>query len=154
MAIKENFISMAPDEASSAVASPIDNNKTLLVDQYTSDVEPGQPEFVEDVRNIEDLFAHFKPAVEVGFTDEEGGSVSENLHFSELRDFEADGGKGRLVSNSEFLSSIKMKVDSSSKIKKSIEQNRKLRDILKAEASREELKELLKGMLDELENSK
>ncbi len=154
MAIKENFISMAPDEASSAVASPIDNNKTLVVDQYTSDVEPGQPEFVEDVQNIEDLFTRFKPAVEVNFTDEEGGSVEEKLHFAEMRDFEADGGKGKLVSNSEFLSNIKMKVDSSTKIKKSIEQNRKLRDILKADASREELKELLKGMLDELENGK
>ena len=131
MAMKENFISMAPDEESNAKVSPIDNNKTLMIDQYTSDVEPGNPEFVEDIRNINDAFAHFNPSVEVDFVDEEGGSVNEVLHFNELRDFEAQGGKGRLVTNSQFLSGVKQKIDTSSKIRKSIEQNRKLRDILK-----------------------
>lgn len=131
MAMKENFISMAPDEESNAKVSPIDNNKTLMIDQYTSDVEPGNPEFVENIQNIDDAFAHFKPSVEVDFVDEEGGSVNEVLHFNEIRDFEAQGGKGRLVENSQFLSSVKRKIDTSCKIRKNIEQNRKLRDILK-----------------------
>ena len=42
--MKENFISMAPDEESNAKVSPVDNNKTLMIDQYTSDAEPGNPE--------------------------------------------------------------------------------------------------------------
>ncbi len=86
--------------------------------------------------------------------DEEGGSVNEVLHFSELRDFEAQGGKGRLVENSQFLSGVKKKIDTSSKIRKSIEQNRKLRDILKNSSAKEELKEMLQAMLEELENNK
>lgn len=151
MAIKENFISMAPDEESSAKVSLIDNNKTLMVDQYTSDVEAGNPELVEDIQNIEDAFAHFKPNVNVDFTDEEGGSVSENLKFGELRDFEADGGKGRLVQNSAFLSGTKQKIDTNVKIRKSIEQNRKLREMLKTAGSRDELKQMLQSMLDELQ---
>ena len=134
MAMKENFISMAPDEESNAKVSPIDNNKTLMIDQYTS-------------------FAHFMPKVEVDFVDEEGGSVNETLHFSELRDFEAQGGKGKLVQNSEFLSGVKKKIDTNAKIRKSIEQNRKLRDILKDASAKEELKEMLQAMLEELENS-
>lgn len=154
MAIKENFISMAPDEASSAKVSPIDNNKTLMMDQYTSDVEPGNPELVEDIQSIDDAFAHFKPSVEVDFIDEEGGSVNEKLHFSELRDFEAQGGKGRLVANSAFLSGVKQNIDVNTKIRKNIEQNRKLRDILKDSSSREELKEMLRAMLAELEDNK
>lgn len=154
MAIKENFISMAPDEASSAKVSPIDNNKTLVMDQYTSDAEPGNPELVEDIQTIDDAFAHFKPSVEVDFIDEEGGSVNEKLHFSELRDFEAQGGKGKLVQNSAFLSGVKQNIDVNTKIRKNIEQNRKLRDILKDSSSREELKEMLKAMLEELENNK
>ena len=154
MAIKENFISMAPDEESSAKVSPIDNNKTLMIDQYTTDVEPGDPQLVEDIHNIEEAFAHFKPSVEVDFTDEEGGSVNEKLHFSELRDFEAQGGKGRLVSNSAFLAGVKQKIDVNTKIRKSIEQNRKLRDILKNEQSRAELKEMLQAMLQELDATK
>ena len=154
MAMKENFISMAPDEESNAKVNPIDNNKTLMIDQYTSNVEPGNPEFVEDIRTINDAFAHFKPSVEVDIIDEEGGSVNEVLHFSELRDFEAQGGKGRLVENSQFLSGIKKKIDTNAKIRKSIEQNRKLRDILKDNSAKEELKEMLRAMLEELENNK
>ena len=153
MAMKENFISMAPDEESSAKVSPIDNNKTLMIDQYTSDAEPGNPELVENIQNIEDAFAHFKPSVEVDFVDEEGGSVNEKMHFGELRDFEAQGGKGKLVENSAFLSGVKKKIDTNVKIRKSIEQNRKLRDILKDASAKEELKEALRAMLEELENN-
>lgn len=150
MAIKENFISMAPDEESGAKVSLIDQNKTLMIDQYTTNVEPGDPELVEDIQNINDAFEHFKPQVEVDFVDEEGGSVNETLHFSEIRDFEAQGGKGRLVENSQFLSGIKAKIDTNVKVRKSIEQNRKLRDILKDQSSRDELKEMLQAMLAEL----
>ena len=151
MAMKENFISMAPDEESSAKVSLIDQNKTLMIDQYTADAEPGNPEFVEDIQNIGDAFAHFKPKVNVTFTDAEGGAVEETLKFGELRDFEAQGGKGKLVQNSAFLSGVKEEIDTNAKIRKSIEQNRKLRDILKEAGSREELKAMLKSMLDELE---
>ena len=154
MAMKENFISMAPDEQSNAKVSLIDQNKTLMIDQYTSDVEAGNPEFVEDIQNIGDAFAHFKPKVNVTFTDAEGGAVEETLEFGELRDFEANGGKGKLVKNSNFLSGIKEEIDTNEKIRKSIEQNRKLRDILKEAGSREELKQMLQSMLDELEGAK
>ncbi len=148
--MKENFISMAPDEESSAKVSLIDQNKTLMIDQYTSDVEAGNPEFVEDIQNINDAFEHFKPKVDVTFTDAEGGAVEETLKFGEIRDFEAQGGKGNLVKNSPFLSGTKEQIDTNVKIRKSIEQNRKLRDILKEAGSRSELKEMLQGMLDEL----
>ena len=151
MAMKENFISMAPDEESSAKVSLVDQNKTLMIDQYTSDAEPGNPEFVDDIQNIGDAFAHFKPTVDVTFTDAEGGAVEETLKFGELRDFEAQGGKGKLVQNSAFLSGVKEEIDTNAKIRKSIEQNRKLRDILKDAGSREELKAMLQSMLDELE---
>ena len=153
MAMKENFISMAPDEESNAKVSLIDQNKTLMIDQYTTDVEAGNPEFVEDIHNIDDAFAHLKPKVEVAFTDEECGSVTETLKFGELRDFEAQGGKGRLVQNSPFLSGVKSKIDTDEKIRKSIEQNRKLRDILKEAGSRDELKQMLQSMLSELEGA-
>ena len=150
MAMKENFISMAPDEESNAKVSLIDQNKTLMIDQYTSDVEAGNPDFVEDIQNINDAFEHFKPKVDVTFTDAEGGAVEETLKFGEIRDFEAQGGKGNLVKNSPFLSGIKEQIDTNAKIRKSIEQNRKLRDILKEAGSRSELKEMLQSMLDEL----
>ena len=43
MAMKENFISMAPDEESNAKVTPIDNNKTLMIDHSASAAEPGNP---------------------------------------------------------------------------------------------------------------
>ena len=151
--MKEKFISMAPDEESNAKVSLIDQNKTLMIDQYTTDVDAGNPEFVEDIHNINDAFEHFKPKVNVTFTDEDGGAVEESLKFGELRDFEAGGGKGRLVENSPFLSGVKMKIETNTKIRKSIEQNRKLRDILKEAGSRDELKTMLQSMLDELKDA-
>ena len=154
MAMKENFISMAPDEESNAKVSLIDQNKTLMIDQYTTDVDAGNPEFVEDIQNIDDAFAHFKPKVGVTFTDADGGAVEETLKFGELRDFEAQGGKGKLVQNSQFLSGVKEEIDTNAKIRKSIEQNRKLREILKDAGSRAELKEMLEAMLAELEGAK
>ena len=50
--MKENFISMAPDEESNAKVSLVDQNKTLMIDQYTTDVDAGNPEFAEDIQNI------------------------------------------------------------------------------------------------------
>ena len=76
-----------------------------------------------------------------------------NFAIGEIRDFEAQGGKGRLVQNSPFLSGTKEQIDTNTKIRKSIEQNRKLRDILKEAGSREELKEMLQSMLSELEGA-
>jgi hypothetical protein len=48
---------------------------------------------------------------------------------------------------------VKQKIDTSVKIRKSIEQNRKLRDILKDASAKEELKEMLQAMLAELEGN-
>ena len=99
------------------------------------------------------MFDHFKPEVEVNFTDDEGGVVTETLHFNEIKDFEADGGRGNLVANSEFLSEQKAQMDSYAKVRKQIEQNKKLRDILKDPKSKEELKDYLEYLLNELKEN-
>ena len=152
--LKENFISQAPDEESNAKVSPLDNNKSIVIDQYTSDVESGDFELFEGAKTMQDVFNHFKPSVNVEFTDEEGGSVSEQLHFNEMRDFEANGGKGNLVTNSPFLSGAKSKIDVSAKIRKQIESNSRLRNILKDEKGKAELKELLEELLKEIKEQK
>lgn len=147
--MKENFISDAPDELSGAKVNLIDNNKTLYIDQFTD--FPGDPELVQDVHTIEDAFRKFEPSVDVTFEDEDGGSVDETLSFSEIRDFEAREGKGQLVKNSPFLSSVKSKIDVNLEMSKNIEKNRKLSNLLKDATSREELKLVLTALLAELE---
>ena len=150
---EKNFISKATDEESGSNVSALDTNKTLFIDQYTTDVQSEDPELFEDAQTIADVFDHFKPEVEVAFTDEEGGTVTETLHFNEIRDFEADGGKGNLVANSEFLAGTKGRMDSVARVRKQIEQNKKLRDILKDPKSKEEFKEYLASLLSELEEN-
>ena len=150
---EKNFISKATDEESGSQVSALDTNKTLFIDQYTSDAQGEDPELFEDAKTIGDVFNHFKPNVEVQFTGEDGGVVSETLHFNEIRDFEADGGKGNLVANSEFLSDQKAQMDSFAKVRKQIEQNKKLRDILKDPKSKEELKDYLEYLLNELKEN-
>ena len=150
---EKNFISKATDEESGSNVSALDTNKTLFIDQYTTEVQSEDPELFEDAKTIGDVFDHFKPNVEVSFTDDEGGVVSETLHFNEIKDFEANGGKGNLVANSEFLSGQKAQMDSYAKVRKQIEQNKKLRDILKDPKSKEELKEYLQYLLTELKEN-
>lgn len=147
---EKNFISKALDEESGANVSALDTNKTLMIDQYTSDAQGEDPELFEDAKNLDDVFQHFKPNVEVDFTDEDGGSISETLYFNNIKDFEANGGKGNLVANSEFLSGKKASMDSYAKVRKQIEQNKKLREILKDAGSKEELKDYLEYLLNEL----
>ena len=149
--MKEHFISMAPDEESNAKVNPIDNNKTLFIDQFTTDIESDEPQLFENIQTIGDAFAELKPKVEVGFTAENGEIVSEELHFAEIRDFETNGGEGRLVQNSQYLSELKSNLDLSRKMQKSIKQNQKLRKILADNQGREELKQMLTLLLEELE---
>ena len=150
---EKNFISKATDEESGSQVSALDTNKSLFIDQYTTDAQSEDPELFEDAKTIGDVFDHFKPNVEVQFTGEDGGVVSETLHFNEIKDFEADGGRGNLVANSEFLSGEKAQMDSYAKVRKQIEQNKKLRDILKDPKSKEELKDYLEYLLNELKDN-
>lgn len=150
---EKNFISKATDEESGSQVSALDTNKTLFIDQYTSDAQGEDPELFEDAKTINDVFDHFKPNMEVQFSGEDGGIVSETLHFNEIKDFEADGGRGNLVANSEFLSEQKAQMDSFAKVRKQIEQNKKLRDILKDPKSKEELKDYLEYLLNELKEN-
>lgn len=151
--MKENFISRFEEEDNGAKVNVIDANKTLIINQFTMDAS-SEPELFEGAKTMADVFDFFKPTADVEFENENGECVPETLHFNEMKDFDVNGGKGKLVTNSEFLSDVKDHLDTSSKIRKQIEQNGKLRSILKDNQAREELKNLLQSMLDELEQAK
>lgn len=150
--MKENFISRFDEEDEGSKVNLLDANKTLLIDQFTTDATE-EPELFEDAKTMADVFDHYKPSVEVEFENEHGETVSETLHFNEMKDFDVNGGKGNLVSNSQVLSDIKVHSDNAAKVRKQIEQNSKLRTILKDSQSRDDLKALLQSMLDELEKA-
>lgn len=145
---KEKFISQIVEEDDGARVTLIDNNKTLIVDQYTDN--PVENEFFENPRTMKDVFEHYQPSVEVEFTDRDGNSKVEKLEFHDMQDFDVNGGKGKLVSNSQFLSGVQNRIEGVKKVHKQLENNPRLRNILKDEAGREALKAMLQSMLDEL----
>ncbi len=150
--MRENFISKDLEEDPGAKVNAIDANKTLIIDQYTSEA-PVEAELFQDAKTMKDVFEHFKPSVDVEFENAEGEIIPETLHFNEMKDFDVGGGKGNLVMNSPYLSNIKIHADNTGKVRKQLEQNTKLRNILKDAQAREDLKALLQNMLDELEQS-
>lgn len=150
--LRENFISDAPDEETGGKVNAISQNKTLYIGQFTDRVT--EPELYQNATNINQVFEHFKPSVEVDFQDEGGDIHEETIRFNEMKDFEVNNGNGQLVTNSSFLLDLKSNIDANAKMKKQIEQSKRIRDILGSKQSKQELREVLQYLLDELENSK
>lgn len=152
MSLRENFISDAPDEETGGKVNAISQNKTLYIGQFTDRVT--DPELYQEATNINQVFEHFKPSVSVDFQDEEGDTHEELISFNEMKDFEVNNGNGQLVSNSAFLLDMKSNIDANIKMRKQIEQSKRIRDILGNKQSKDELREVLQYLLDELENNK
>ena len=76
----------------------IQENKTLLVGKLTSE-EAISPEIVTGLKTVEDVFAHFKPAVSVEHETYEGTTVKEEFNFKNVGDFTPK----KLVENSPFF---------------------------------------------------
>jgi len=163
---QENFLSRLEDEESSAGIEGLSQNKTMYVDQFTSDVnfenrglamreveENGQKRGVYP-RNLKETFDYFKPNVEVSFSGDGGETKKEVLNFKEMKDFEINNGKGNLISNSPFLSDLRSKKENCENVQKTIEKNARLRDILKDAEGRGELKAMLEALLAELNQVK
>ena len=149
MSLRENFISDAPDEETGGKVNAISQNKTLYIGQFSDQVT--EPELFQEAQTIQDVFQKFKPQVAVEFQTENGDYVEETLSFNEMKDFEINNGSGQLVQNSSFLLSVKNNIDANAKMRKHIEQNKRLRDIIGQTDTKEELRYILQNLLDELE---
>jgi len=152
MSLRENFISDAPDEETGGKVNAISQNKTLYIGQFTDTV--AEPELFQEANTIKDVFEKFKPQTTVEFQTEDGDYVEETLSFKEMKDFEINNGSGQLVQNSQFLLTAKNNIEANAKIKKQIEQNKRLRDLLANQQSKDELRNVLQALLDEIEGNK
>lgn len=65
-------------DASEGIAE-IPQNRTLLVEQLTKD-EPVAPEVIAGLTNIDEVFAHFRPEIDIEFSDAEGAPVEERIY--------------------------------------------------------------------------
>jgi hypothetical protein len=135
-------------DASEAIAE-IPQNKTLVIEQLTADA-PIKPEIVEGLQTVEDVFAHYKPEVEVEFQKEDGSNAKENLSFKNLGDF---GVKG-ITSQSNFLKDLNTQREQYAKIGKQLKTNKLLRSAIENEDTKAALLDALRALIQELDDNK
>ena len=126
-------------------------NRALYADQFT-DEAPNTDEDREGFKpkSMKDVFEHYQPSKkDVTLETEEGGAVYEDFDFKQIKDFEDD----QLIAQSELLSSAKGKIDAYNSVIRQLEKNKTLRNTLKDEAARGNLKNALKALLAELEDA-
>ena len=127
----------------------IQANKVLMAEKLT-DMPPVKPEIVEGLTNVEAVFEHYKPKVEMTFENEDGVMVRETLHFKDLGDF---GVKG-ITAQSKFLGDLNAKREQYQKIIKQLKTNKLLKTVLAEGETRESLIQSLELLLGELKSAK
>ncbi len=135
-------------DASEAIAD-IPKNRTLVVEKLT-DQAPVKPEMVYDLKNVDEVFAHFKPKVEVELEKEDGSSTNEALSFSNLGDF---GTKG-ITNQNQFLQDLNQKQDQYMKIIKQLKSNKSLKTILENPDTKGAFVGALLALIQEIEDAK
>lgn len=126
-------------------------NRTLYADQFT-DEGPLSDDDREGFKaqNMKEVFEHYQPSKEdVALETEDGGSVYEDFDFKSINDFEDES----LIAQSELLSTEKGKIDAFNSVIRQLEKNKTLRNTLKDESARGNLKNALKALLAEIENA-
>lgn len=134
-------------DASEGIAE-IPQNRTLLAEQLTKD-EPVAPEVVTGLTNIDEVFAHFQPEIDIEFTDAEGAPVEENFRFRNVGDFSVN----KMTEHSPFLSGLNTEKQFADRMEKSLRSNKVLQRVLENPATRGAFVNALSAMLDDLKKN-
>lgn len=137
-----------PKDASEGIAD-IPMNKTLMVEKLTAN-DPVKPQLIEGLKTIEEVFAHFKPNLDVDFQSEDGSTQSEKLNFSNLGDF---GTKG-ITNQSAFLKNLEQKKTEYAKIIKQLKSNKALKSVLENPDTKATFLKALQAMVQEIDDAK
>ena len=135
------------NDANEAIAD-IQNNRTLFVQKLTNDPAL-KPEIVHGLKNVEEVFGHYKPTVDVSFEDAEGSGKDETLNFKNLGDF----GKKGITNQSSFLQDLNGEFEDYSKVAKQLKSNKILQKMLTDPAAKAAYVAALRAMLQELEDA-
>ena len=107
---------LVPQQSFEAI-SQISSNRTLLVQKLTN--KPTKPEPITGLKNINEVFDHFKPNVQVEFENEQGAPVKEDIAFNNLGDF----GKKGITNQSQFLKDLNGRKENYQKFIKQLKTN-------------------------------
>jgi hypothetical protein len=135
------------NNASEAI-SDIPLNRTLFIEKFTSD-PAYKPEVIHDLKNINEVFQHYQPQVEMEFETEDGAGVSEVLKFQNLAHF----GKQGIIAQSSFLQNLNSEVIDLQKMIKQFKSNRIFRTVLENQEAKESYLSALKTLVRELEEA-
>ena len=134
-------------DASEAI-SEIQQNRTLMIQKLTADA-PVKPQIVQGLTKIDEVFATFKPHIDVEFQDSEGVSRQESLKFGSLADF---GIKG-ITAQSEFLQNLTMQKEQLNKVIKQLKSNKMMRKALENSETKLALLNSIYAMIKEIEQA-
>ena len=124
-------------------------NKVLMAEKLTH-MPSVKPEITEGLTDVEAVFEHYKPNVNVGFEDANGVTKNENLRFTNLGDF---GIKG-ITAQSPLLSDLNMKHDQYLKIMKQLKTNKMLKAAMNEPNGKENIVAALNALVTELQGNK
>ena len=134
-------------DASVGIAE-IPQNRTLLVEQLTKD-EPVAPEVIAGLTNIDEVFAHFRPEIDIEFSDAEGAPVEENFRFQNVGDFSVK----KMTEQSPFLSGLNAEKQFADRMEKSLRSNKVLQRVLENPETRGAFVNAISAILDDLKNN-
>ncbi len=126
-------------------------NRALYADQFTDEAPQSDDEREGfKTKSMKDVFEHYQPSKKgIALENEEGGAVYEDFDFKSVKDFEDE----QLIDQSELLGAAKEKIDAYNSVIRQLEKNKSLRNALKDEAARGNLKDALKALLAEIEEA-
>jgi predicted component of type VI protein secretion system len=134
-------------DASESIAA-IPDNRTLIVEQLTYE-EPVNPEVVTGLTNMEQVFAHYKPQMNITFENAEGQTTEETFRFSSVGDFSVKS----MTAQSSFLNGLNTEKDFWENLQKQLRSNKVLQRALENPESRKAFLSSLEGLLAELKEA-
>lgn len=123
----------------------IPENRSLIIEQLTAE-EPNVPEGVSGLGTIEEVFAHFKPNVDIEFEDESGQPVKENLRFNNVADFNVKN----LTQQSAFMNKMSVEKEFYEGMIKQLRSNKVLQRALENAETKEAFIDALQSLREEL----
>ena len=99
--------------------------------------------------NIDEVFAHFRPEIDIEFSDAEGAPVEENFRFQNVGDFSVK----KMTEQSPFLSGLNAEKQFAYRMEKSLRSNKVLQRVLENPETRGAFVNAISAILDDLKNN-
>jgi len=126
----------------------IPQNKTLIAQKLTPNT-PVRPEIVTGLQNMDEVFEHFDPKINVAFQDNDGNVTREELAFKNVGDFSING----LTAQSPFLLDLKTKNEQYQKMIKQLKTNKVLKLALQDPEAKKSIIDTIETLIREIEQT-